>query len=197
MAKAPDDRYPTCTALITAAEEALELRRPPARLRRRRLVVAPGDSSSSSRRGPRSRSAHSRDGRRRRGRADRHGRHARPHRPCDEQGRWGRHVGQRPSAVAVGGRSVWVYNAADPSVSEIDPATDTVRHTTSVIAAPTRLDAFSGPVLAADAGGAWLVGTDARGRSYLTRVCRGLAGSASTGSLASRVRSRSDTATSG
>ena len=43
MAKAPDDRYTTCTALITAAEEALDLRRPSARLRRRRTLV-PGDA---------------------------------------------------------------------------------------------------------------------------------------------------------
>ena len=37
-------------------------------------------------------------------------------------------------ATAVGGRSVWVYNDAVPSVSEIDAATGTVRHTTSVAA---------------------------------------------------------------
>ena len=38
MAKEPDDRYATCAALITAAEEALGLRRPPT-LRRHRLSV--------------------------------------------------------------------------------------------------------------------------------------------------------------
>jgi YVTN family beta-propeller protein len=37
LAKDPVDRYPTCAALIAAAEEALELRRPPI-LRRRRLL---------------------------------------------------------------------------------------------------------------------------------------------------------------
>ena len=39
MAKEPDDRYTTCAALITAAEEALELRRPPIH-RRRKLLAA-------------------------------------------------------------------------------------------------------------------------------------------------------------
>jgi hypothetical protein len=81
-------------------------------------------------------------------------------------------VAQRPSAVAVGGRTVWVYNDGDPSVSEIDAATGDLRHETRVIAAPTHLDPFSGPVLAANAAGAWLVSTDARGRSYLgSRQC--------------------------
>ncbi len=40
MAKEPDDRYTTCAALITAAEEALGLRRPPALLRHRLTVIA-------------------------------------------------------------------------------------------------------------------------------------------------------------
>ena len=39
--------------------------------------------------------------------------------------------------------------------------------------APGTLDAFSGPVLAADTAGAWLIGVDARGRFYLTRVFSG------------------------
>ena len=173
MAKAPDDRYPTCTALITAAEEALDLRRPPFRLRRRRMF-APGDSilvlvaavlaAAVLIRGTA------------------HGGVAAPIVMDDTLVRIDPAtnkvdavvtVGQKPSAVAVGPRSVWVYNAADPSVSEIDPAAVTVRHTTSVTAVPTRLDAFSGPVLAADARGAWLAGTDTRGRSYLTRVVPG------------------------
>jgi hypothetical protein len=79
-------------------------------------------------------------------------------------------VGRSPSATAVGGRSVWVYNSADSSVSEIDAATGHVLQTTTVAAAPTQLDAFAGPVLAADRGGAWIVGVNRRGSSLLTRV---------------------------
>ena len=40
MAKEPENRHNTCAALITAAEEALELRRAPALLRRRLRVIA-------------------------------------------------------------------------------------------------------------------------------------------------------------
>ena len=40
MAKEPDDRYPTCAALITAAEDALGIRRPPTVRLHRLWVVA-------------------------------------------------------------------------------------------------------------------------------------------------------------
>ena len=172
MAKKPEDRYPTCAALITAAEEALELRRPPAFLQHRLRVIAAvatvlllaavlvaavvirgtGDVGVP---------------------------------PEVKAGTLVRidpatnavsavvDVGLRPSATAVGGRSVWVYNDAGPSVSEIDAATEAVRHTTTLVAAPSRPDAFAGPVLAADAAGAWLVGVDEHGRSHLTRVFSG------------------------
>ena len=171
MAKAADDRYTSCTALISAAGEALELRRPSAR---RRRTLVPGDAilllvaavlaGAVLIRGTS------------------HGAVAAPIVTDDTLVRIDPTtnrvdavalVGQTPSAVAVGGRSVWVYSADVPSVSEIDPATDTLRHTTSVVAAPTVQDPFSGPVLAADSAGAWLVGTDGRGRSYLTRVVSG------------------------
>jgi len=82
-------------------------------------------------------------------------------------------VGLRPSAAATSGGTVWVYNEADPTVTEIDAATEAVRHTTRLVAVPRHPDAFEGPVLAADAGGAWLIGVDQRGRSHLTRVFSG------------------------
>jgi YVTN family beta-propeller protein len=173
MAKEPDDRYTTCTALITAAEEALELRQPPARLPDRRTVIAVGATLlllvavlvvaviiRGTAGGGVAAPAVTDDTL---VRID----------PATNKVDRVVKVGQRPSAVAIGGRTVWVYNDGDPSVSEIDAATGTLRHKTRVIAAPTHLDPFSGPVLAANAAGAWLVGTDARGRSYLTRVVAG------------------------
>ena len=156
MAKEPDDRYTTCAALITAAEEALGLRRPP--------TPAPARSSSAHRRGlpsllvlaARSSAArgHSRHRRRRRVRAGRRGRHARPHRPCDEHGQCGRStsVGVPPRPLSAGAAS-GSTTMHGPSVSEIDAATETSdtqrpacpRH-------PPTVSAFTGPVLAADAG---------------------------------------------
>jgi serine/threonine-protein kinase len=174
MAKAPEDRYPTCTAMITAAEEALGVPRLPAV---RRLwaaaavaivlilgavvvaVIVRGTGTGAAV-GPAVRAETL-------VRID----------PATNKVSAVVDVGGRPSATALGGGSVWVYDDARPSVSEIDPATETVRHTTMLVAAPSRTpDAFAGPVLAADAAGAWLVGVDARGRSYLTRVFSGVRG---------------------
>ena len=156
MAKEPQDRYTTCAALISEAEEALGLRRPPV-LRRRQLgiiaavatllilaaalgaavvirniggarVFAPAAADTLVRIDPATYKVTA---------------------VVD--------VGPRPSAIAVGGHSVWVYNDAGPSVSEIDAATAAVRHTTRVDAAPSHPDVFTGPALAADTAGAWLV----------------------------------------
>ena len=172
MAKEPQDRYSTCSALISEAEEALGLRRPPV-LRRRQLgiiaavatllilaaalgaavvirniggarVFAPAAADTLVRIDPATYKVTA---------------------VVD--------VGPRPSAIAVGGHSVWVYNDAGPSVSEIDAATAAVRHTTRVDAAPSHPDVFTGPALAADTAGAWLVGVSGRGRSHLTRVFSG------------------------
>ena len=171
MAKEPEDRYTTCVALITAAEEALGFRRLPALLRHRLRVIAAvatflilaalvvavvirrtGDvvaepsvkADTLVRIDPATNAVSAVVG-----------------------------VGLRPSATTVGGRSVWVYNEAGRSVSEIDAVTGVVRQTTTLVAAPRRSDAFRGPVLAADKAGAWVVGVDERGRSQLTRVYSG------------------------
>jgi streptogramin lyase len=82
-------------------------------------------------------------------------------------------VGLRPMAAAVGGRSVWTYNEEGRSVSEIDSTTRSVRKTTPVRARPVDLSLRVGPVLAADAAGAWLIGRDRSGRSLLTRLPSG------------------------
>ena len=173
IAKKPVDRYTSCTKLIAAAEEALELRRPSA-LRWRRgwfsaavatlVLLAASLAAAEFIRGagngaavPPAVAADSLV------RID----------PATNRVNAVVDVGPEPSAAAVGGTSVWVYNAEGPSISEVDAATDTLRHTTTLLAAPDPSDAFGGPVLAADAAGAWIVGVDQRGRPYLTRVFSG------------------------
>jgi hypothetical protein len=173
MAKEPDDRYTTCAALIAAAEEALGVRRPSDLIRHRLWVIAaiatllliaaalavavvirsagnvgaavPAVTANTL------------------VRID----------PAANRVTAVVDVGPKPSATAVVGRSVWVYNADGPSISEIDAATDARRHTTKLLAPPNESDPLGGPVLAADTAGAWLVGDDQRGRSYLTRVFSG------------------------
>jgi serine/threonine-protein kinase len=85
-------------------------------------------------------------------------------------------VGQAPMAAAVGGASVWVYNHLDGTVSEIDAGTTEVRQTTDVSARPVDLGLETGPVLAADEGGAWIIGVDRNNRPVLTRVLSGARG---------------------
>jgi DNA-binding beta-propeller fold protein YncE len=82
-------------------------------------------------------------------------------------------VAPGPSAVAVSRGTVWVYSDADRTVSEIDAATSRVRRLTPVSARPVDLGRLIGPMLAADAGGAWLVGIDEQQGPLLTRVPTG------------------------
>jgi DNA-binding beta-propeller fold protein YncE len=80
------------------------------------------------------------------------------------------HVRSAPFAVAVSGRDVWVYNRGDSSISEIDATRKDVRQTTRIRAGPVDLGFLAGPVLTADADGAWIAGVDDRGKPLLTRV---------------------------
>ncbi len=83
-------------------------------------------------------------------------------------------VGRAPAATAVGGRSVWVYNLDDSTVSEIDSVADEVRHTTPVSTVPLGVAPLTGPMLAADDDGAWLAGYDiGSARSLLARIRSG------------------------
>ena len=176
MAKDPEDRYPTCAGLITAAAQALGIGRPPAARPRRMLAIAAGAivllltaalvATLIVRAG---------------------GSKAAPPVTADSVVRIDPAsnavtavvpVGGDPAAIALApdGQSVWVFNANGPSLTEIDASTSAVRHTTTIPAAPDHPNAAGGPVLAADKAGAWLVGSDQRGRSYLTRVFSGFRG---------------------
>ena len=84
-------------------------------------------------------------------------------------------VGGGPSATAVGGQSVWVYNRDDATITEIDATTNEVRKTTRLSGIAVDLGPLTGPVLAADSEGAWIVGVDGR-RSLLTRILAGARG---------------------
>jgi serine/threonine protein kinase/class 3 adenylate cyclase len=79
-------------------------------------------------------------------------------------------VGSRPSASAIGGRSVWVYNHGASTVAEIDADSDEVRQTMRVSAVPSSPGLLTGPVLDADQRGVWLVGVDQSGAGFLTRI---------------------------
>jgi DNA-binding beta-propeller fold protein YncE len=172
LAKEPAERYPTCGALIVAAEHALGLRqRPIVRRRTVLLVVAAilavallaaalavafvvrGDGAKAA---PEVR-ANSLV------RID----------PATNAISAVTDVGENPMAAAAGGSSVWVYNDFDDTVSEVDAETNEVRQTTDVSAQPVDLSLRAGPVMSADEGGAWIVGVDGRGRSLLTRVLSG------------------------
>jgi serine/threonine-protein kinase len=170
MAKSRDDRYPTCTALIEAGEEALELRQPSIFRRQGRLVLAAAvalvvvaaaalaaalvmrNDCQSAVSAP---TVHENS----LVRID----------PATNAISDVIAVGGGPFATAVGGDSVWVYTRDDATVTEIDATTNEVRNTTRLSGIAADLGLLTGPVLAADSEGAWIVGVDGR-RSLLTRI---------------------------
>ena len=177
MAKEPEDRYETCGAIIAAAEEALGLLRSrPVRGRRALLVVsallvaafaaaaiaavvATGDHPKSA--------APLFAGENTLARID----------PATNRVSAVIDVGQAPAASAVGGQSVWVYNRDDSTISEIDARTNSVRKTTPVTGQPAGCCGnFTGPVLAADASGAWFISGDLHGKALLTHLPAGARG---------------------
>ena len=172
MAKEPTARYPSSGALITAAQEALGLGRPTG-FGRRRLVLLSAFAVLVAVAAVLAAVFATRDA----------GGHPTP--PVVRENSVARidprtnhvshvvGVGVRPMAAAVGGRSVWTYNDEDRSVTEIDSRTRSVRNTTAVDARPLDFSLRVGPVLAADAEAAWLVGVDRRGRPLLTKLPSG------------------------
>jgi streptogramin lyase len=174
LAKEPDERYPTCAALIVAAEQALGLRQRPILRRPTRLLIggvvivallAAALAAVLVTRGDGARAVPD-------VRADSLVRID----PATNAVSAVTDVGVKPMAVAAGGSSVWVYNDFDDTVSEVDAETKEVRHTTNVSAQPVDLGLSAGPVMAADEGGVWIVGVDGNGRPLLTRVFSGVRG---------------------
>ena len=83
-------------------------------------------------------------------------------------------VGSRPNATAARGGRVWVFSQGDQTLAEVDPRTDEIRHTTRLPVAAVDLGFGNGPLLAADEGGAWLIGTNLEdGQSRLVRIPQG------------------------
>ena len=169
LAKEPDDRYPTCAALIAAAAEALGLSKPPAHRSRRLalgaaaaivVLIAAAIAALLATRGG--------------GAPQRAALFARKNTlaridPATNNVSDVIAVGDAPFDVAAAGGSAWVYNAGDGSVTQVDAATDTVRHTVALHAIAVGANPLAGPVVAADRGGVWFVGVSPRG-SLLVRV---------------------------
>jgi tRNA A-37 threonylcarbamoyl transferase component Bud32/streptogramin lyase len=169
MAKRPEDRYPTCGELVAAATAALGIRRPAGRHRRVLVAAALAAAAVTA-------VAIAVFGRGESPAADLAVRANTVVRidPTNNTIDDVVDVGRQPNDVAVGGGSVWAYNAGDETVSEIDPRSDELRRTTRLNTSASDLSLENGPLLAADAGGAWLVGFDVvRGRFLLTRVYSG------------------------
>jgi hypothetical protein len=78
-------------------------------------------------------------------------------------------VGTDPEAVAVHGHRVWTYNYTDGRIASFDERTKHVE-TTVVPVRPFDVSGFAGPVLAADAGGAWFIGSNEANRPVLVRI---------------------------
>ncbi|MFL5755006.1 MAG: hypothetical protein ACJ77N_01795, partial [Chloroflexota bacterium] len=82
-------------------------------------------------------------------------------------------VGHQPNDTAVSGGSVWAYSIGDNTIAEVDPQTNEVRHKTHIPVVATDIGFGNGPLLAADARGAWVIGYSLdEDRTLLVRVLR-------------------------
>jgi len=158
MAKEPEQRHPTCAALVASAEQALGFRRAGRFAGRKRLlaaaavlvalVAAAGAVAGVVLSGGRAAAAAPLFARANTlARID----------PVTNKVSAVIGVGVSPSVAAAGGRSIWVYNQGDSTISEIDAGTNRVRKTTAVPGGVVDVSRFAGPVLAADVSGAWFV----------------------------------------
>ena len=166
MAKRPEDRYPTCGQLAEAATAALGIGRSAAR--HRRLLVAAAVAAAAL-----TAVAIALFGRGESPAADFAIRADTLVRidPAKNEIDDVIDVGRRPNDTAVAGDSVWAYNIGNNTVTEVDPRTDEVRHTTALSTVPADVTLGNGPLLAADVEGAWVVSYSLdRAQDLLTRV---------------------------
>jgi serine/threonine-protein kinase len=170
MAKEPEERYPTCGALVAAAEGALGFRKAGLFQRRKPLlasaavllavlvaaVLATRSGKPAKAVAPLLAPANTL------ARID----------PTTNRVSAVIDVGSDPVASAAGGHSVWVYNRDSGTISEVDTRTNRVRKTLAVsYLQPTGCcGVFTGPVLAADASGAWFVNGGFDSKPLLTHL---------------------------
>jgi hypothetical protein len=167
LAKDPEQRYPTCEALVSTAREALGLQtaRPPSRRRTRLLatgivlVIAAAASVAS---------VLATDG---------HGK-AGPLLAADNTlaridvtDKVGEviPVGADPVVLAADDDTVWTYSRGSESITQVDAVRNRIVDTTRVAQPAACCSLFTGPVLTADASGAWFV-EGAGGKSRLVHI---------------------------
>jgi serine/threonine-protein kinase len=81
-------------------------------------------------------------------------------------------IGVNPVSAAGNGRHLWVYSEGSGTISEIDAHTNGVIERRLALPLPPAecCGLFSGPVLAADASGAWFIKGGLVGRPYLAHL---------------------------
>jgi hypothetical protein len=174
LAKEPEQRYPSCGALVAAAGAALGLGTPQASRRRRTVLLAAVAAlaiaaaaaaiATSLAHGPR-KSATLFAAPNTLARID----------PTTKNVDAVVNVGRNPVASAGSSRRVWVYSEGSGKISEIDTRTNRVIERTLVSLLPPAecCGLYSGPVLAADASGAWFVKGGLIRRPYLVHLPAG------------------------
>jgi Protein kinase domain len=172
LAKEPEERFATCGALVAAAEQALGLGNVGTSRRRRALLLAGGIGVTIAaaavviatilvHSAHRSIATRLFAGPNTLARID----------PAANKVSAVIPVGTDPVVTAASDYTVWVYNRDSGSISQVDAVTEGRVETTRVSLPSECCSLFTGPVLTADASGAWFVdGGTAGSRALLVHV---------------------------